>query len=94
MKTKENNEGIIEMPDLLLEDRQQEENTVKNANAIDEGDMISWLQEDNARKQKTIGQQREMLAMKDSIIAHLLRQAARVVCENRVLIGGVIINVY
>ena len=73
MKTKENNEGIIEMPDLLLE---------------------NWLQEDNARKQKTIGQQREMLAMKDSIIAHLLRQAARVVCENRVLIGGVIINVY
>ena len=43
MINKENNEGIIEMPDLLLENRQQEENTVKNANAIDEGDMISWL---------------------------------------------------
>lgn len=94
MINKENNEGIIEMPDLLLENRQQGENTVKNANIIDEGDMISWLQEDNARKQKTIGQQREMLAMKDCIIAHLLRQAARVVCENHVLIGGVIINVY
>ena len=52
MKTKENNEGIIEMPDLLLENRQQEENTVKNANIIDEGDMISWLQEDNARSRK------------------------------------------
>ena len=91
MKTKENNEGIIEMPDLLLENRQQEENTVKNANIIDEGDMISWLQEDNARKQKTIGQQREMLAMKDSIIAHLLRLAASVVCEKHVLISGITI---
>ena len=91
MINKENNEGIIEMPALLLENRQQEENTVKNANAIDEGDMISWLQEDNARKQKTIGQQREMLAMKDSIIAHLLRQAARVVYEKHVLISGITI---
>ena len=91
MKTKENNEGIIEMPDLLLENRQQEENTVKNANNIDEGDMISWLQKDNARKQKMIGQQREMLAMKDSIIAHLLRLAASVVYEKHVLISGITI---
>lgn len=81
MITRENYEGIIDMPD------------VKNAKTIDEGDMISWLLEDNARKQKTIGHLWEMLAMKDSIIAHLLRQAASVVCENSVLIGGVIINV-